>query len=122
MIRESITALAIGQLTFCSPNSAIEESTPSGFTCSDYQIMIDVELNILQECYSDSECDQSLDGIQTDCPQNPPLLSSDISSEYMYELLEEADEYGCTIEIKTNDVCAPSAKAACISGSCAWVE
>ena len=120
MIRESITALAIGQLALCAP--ANEEATPSGFTCSDYQIMIDVELAILQECDSDSDCDQLLDGGYTDCLDNPPLLNKNLSSEYMYELLEEADTYGCSIALKSNDVCDSSAHAACSSGSCSWVK
>ena len=121
MIRESVLIFTIGQFGLCS-SSPTEEPTPSGFTCSDYQIMVDVELKILRECSSNSECDVFLDGIDSDCDEQPPILSNEISSEYMYDLLEEADLYGCSIEIKTNDVCSESAYSSCVSGACAWVD
>ena len=113
--------MTLGHFGFCS-SSLMEEPTPSGFTCSDYQIMADVELKILRECSSDSECDVVLDGIDADCDEQPPILSNLISTNYMYELLEEADLYGCTIELTTDDVCSETAYSSCVSGACAWVE
>ena len=66
MIRNMLIGFAVSHMGFCSSESSTSEQVQqSGFTCSDYQLMVDVEFELLDECSSDDQCEQYLDGM--DC-------------------------------------------------------
>ncbi|MBM76401.1 MAG: hypothetical protein CMK59_13430 [Proteobacteria bacterium] len=77
MLRNLFFSMTIAHLSMCqSGSSEIQNPTPSGFSCSDYQLMIDVELQSLQSCSTTQECSQPLDGFGCGCDSDTPLLNT----------------------------------------------
>ena len=60
MMRDVLAAVAVSSMGMCQSNTPNSEPTPSGLTCHEYQLIIDVELMANQRCNSDDECTQLL--------------------------------------------------------------
>lgn len=103
--------------TMCSTD---ETASGSFFTCSDYQVMIDVELNLADNCQTDSECTQVLSGTGCGCGTDDRIASVYFDTSYFYDLSDEASIAGCNIDFGTDCTCPPNAEPACVSGSCVW--
>ena len=120
MIRNMLIGMAVSHMGFCSSESSTsQQPTASAFTCSEYQIMVDVEFELLDECSSDEQCEQFLDGI--DCGGS--IVSNvNYDPSYLYELYDEAISYGCSISVAAE--CNPyeDATATCNAGYCQWSE
>ena len=68
MASNTTSFLALSLISMCgTPQSSQDEPTATGFSCSDYQIMLDVELKVGQECVVDSDCQQVLTGTGCGC-------------------------------------------------------
>ena len=104
----------------CGGGSAPEPATSTGLTCSDYQIMLKVEMIVGRECVGDAECDQVIEGTGVGCETDDIITSNEYDPSYFYDLLEEAEGEGCTITFETSGECDPMAEPACVSGMCSW--
>ena len=114
------TALALSFAHTCGGGPAPEPVTSTGLSCSDYQIMLEVEMIVGRECMDDSECDQVISGTGIGCETDDIITSSEFDPSWFYDTLEEAEGEGCTITFETPGVCDPHAEPACISGKCTW--
>ena len=101
-------------------SSSSEEPTPSGWTCSEYQIMLDVEVSLAEECNVDSECQQVLSGTGVGCATDDLIANTSYNTNYFYDLYDEAVGYGCSIDFDTSGECDPDAEPACNGGTCGW--
>ncbi len=85
MFRDIFALIAVSQLSMCQ-TAPVEEPTPNGLECSDYQYMIDIELLFVQSCETDSECSQPLDGFGCGCETDFPLLNGEAHSDFIYQM------------------------------------
>ena len=122
MMRDVLAAVAVSSMGMCQSNTPNSEPTPSGLTCHEYQLIIDVELMANQRCNSDDECTQLLDGFGSDCDSDTPVMSAFADPSYIYELVDEAEGHGCTVTVETTGQCWEDAEAVCMSGSCEWIQ
>ena len=122
MVRDIFAAIAISSMSLCQSNPSTSEPTPSGWSCKDYQIIIDVELRMLQDCSDNTECTQLLDGFGSDCESDTPIVNAEADTSYIYDMVEEAEGYGCSIDIATSGFCSEDAEAVCQAGVCGWTE
>ena len=122
MFRDIFAAIAISSMGLCQSSSSPSEPTPSGWTCEDYQLMIDVEFEVLQACSDNAECTQVLDGLGGDCESDTPIVNAEANASYIYDMVEEAEGYGCSIDIATSGFCSEDAEAVCQAGVCGWTE
>ena len=100
--------------------SAPTDSSSSGFfSCADYQLMMDVELELGQACNDDAECTQLAFVALGSCRSDSVIFNEDFDVSYAAELYDEATEAGCTLTLPTSDDCAAT-EAACVRGDCAW--
>ena len=123
MIRNMFFSIAISNMGMCQSESQnAQEPTPSGFSCDDHQLMIDVELYAIQSCTTADECTQQLDGLSCNCETGAPLLNASANPSYLYDLYDEAESYGCSVEIETECTCSELAEPTCSAGMCSWSE
>ena len=94
-------------------------TTSDGLTCGDLQIMIDVEIMVLSECSSSSECDQIIDDTGV-CPTDDVILNIAYDASYLFWMLDEADSIDCELEFDTRGDCSEDAEPMCVMGTCAW--
>jgi len=94
-------------------------TTADGLTCGDLQIMTDVEIMVLSECSSSSECDQIVDDTGV-CPTDDVILNIAYDASYLFWMLDEADSIGCELEFDTRGYCSESAEPMCVMGTCTW--
>ena len=120
----TIAALALALVPVCSSGSAFSGSehtpTASGYSCWDYQKMIDVEVILATECTSNSECSQILYGTGVGCSTDDIIGNYNYDTSYFFDMWDEAVGYGCAIEFDTSGDCSPTASAVCSSGVCGW--
>ena len=117
------TGLGLGlTMQMCGSSSSGTSSTPTstGYSCRDYQIILDVEVLVAEECTTDADCDQVLDGTGCGCPTDDLIVSGDYDSDYFYEMLDEAVAESCSIDFATTCECDPTAKPVCYAGTCEW--
>ena len=100
--------------------STYEAPTSTGLSCRDYQIILDVEVLVAEECVTDSDCDQVLDGTGCGCATDDLIVAADYDSEYFYEMWDQAVGESCEIEFATTCECNPSAQPVCNAGICEW--
>ena len=122
MLRDVLAAVAVSSMGMCQSNPPASEPTPGGFTCEEYQLMIDVELMAIQSCSNTDECTQLLDGFGSGCNSDTPLINASANSSYIYDMVDEAEGYGCNVTVETTGQCWEDAEAVCMSGSCGWTE
>lgn len=117
----TISALALSSaVQMCGGGGAdSSEVTPSGYSCKDYQIIVDVEVLIGRECTAASECAQVAFESEAACESESMLLNSDFDATYLFEMVDEAESYGCALELPLNDDCGAT-EPSCAGGACSW--
>ena len=93
---QAVIALAVS--TCGGTNSSQGNSEGSMSTCRSYQIMIDVELDLADNCQTDSECTEVIYGTGNGCSTDDRIATSSFDTSYLYDLIDEADLEGCTID------------------------
>ena len=104
------------QMGFCSSNNS-SQNDPYSYSCSDYQIMLDVEVGFLQDCSVDTQCEQVLDN--SSCDGGAISSNPNIDPSYFYDLIDEATAAGCDVEIVAE--CGDTESTpTCHHGTCGW--
>ena len=117
---KSIALLTLIQ--FCGNSTpSPEEQLAEGqvFSCSEYQLMLEVEMMVAGECVEDSECDQIVITGDLDCEANSLVATTNFDTIYFYDMYDEALGYGCSIELDMNDDCSLTTTG-CNAGVCGW--
>ena len=107
-------------IQMCGGGASGGAGTSTGFSCDDYQLMLDVEVRIASECDVDEDCQQVLDGTGCGCPTDDLVVNSDFDPTYFFDTWDEALGEACPIEFETTCDCDASAIPRCQSGSCVW--
>lgn len=110
-----------GMIQMCGNSSSNQGNDYSDglFPCSDYQLMIDVELEVGRECSTDTECDQIIFEGDLECESNSLLVNSTYQEEHFTTLYEEALAQGCIINLPLNEDCSAT-QPQCEQGTCVW--
>ena len=101
-------------------SSSSSSSSSNTFSCPTWQKLVDVELDIITECQTDSDCTQVLGGTGCGCATDDLIASSGYDVSYFYDLVDESDREGCTVEFDTTCDCPVSATPVCEWGTCTW--
>lgn len=112
-----ISATTMGS---CNGSSSSSSSSTGTFTCDDYQIMMDVEVDLADDCSTDAECTQVLSGSGCGCSTDDVIANGSFDTTYLYDLWDEADAASCSLDFDTSCDCDASAQPACVSGTCTW--
>ena len=112
------TALVLAQT--CGGSSAPAPTTESGWSCEDYQMMLDVEVRYGSECETDDECTEILDGTGCGCETSNLVMAEGFDSDWFYDTLDEARSYECDIDFDTVCDCDATLEPTCSSGRCTW--
>ena len=107
-------------LLACDPSGSTDEETSTGFTCSDYELMLDVELTLAQECTADSQCGQVMSGTGCGCESDDIVANSSFDTTYYYDLYDEAVAEGCSYAAATSCSCFAATETWCNAGTCDW--
>ena len=102
-----------------SSSSSSDRLSPSGWTCGDLQLMLELEARIGTECFADWQCDEVVPETG-ECPTDDLILNSSYESDSFYDLLSEADAIDCRIDFGTSGDCPDDASPACLGGYCGW--
>ena len=105
-------------LQFCG-SSDYSRETVTGFSCSDYQIMFDVEMEIASECTQDVDCVQLLYLEEGVCASYSVIAHEEYDPTYLFELYDEAILHGCNLVHTINSDCSLNG-VACRQGRCRW--
>jgi len=119
MSQYSQLVLIGGMVQMCGGAPSSEPVGPYGFSCDDYQLMIDVELDIGQGCNTDADCTQDLISGDAACPSNTVVVNDDYNTTYFYDLYDEAIDAGCAIELDINQDCSAT-DLVCWNAQCTW--
>ena len=122
MDSNAISFVALSLISMCgtSSNAPQEEPTATGFSCSDYQLMMTAELSVGQACTLDSDCQQILSGTGCGCESDDLVANNSYNASYFYEFYDEAHAQGCDIDFNTTCDCDAAAEPVCLSGTCGW--
>lgn len=113
-----LTLLAMGQ---CNGSSSSSSSSSTGdFSCDDYQIMMDVEVQLATTCSTSADCTQVLSGTGCGCATDDLIANGNFDTTYLYDLWDEAEDATCSLDFDTTCDCDPYAAPACVSGECTW--
>ena len=109
-------------------SSTPEPATSTGYTCSDYELMLNIEAEMAADCSTDADCDQVLSGTGPEaCETDDFIVAADYDPTWFYDTWEEAENEGCTIEFETPDECNPGATPVCLpvgsypASRCQWL-
>ncbi len=123
MLTSEFAPLAFAAVAVCGGggggSSTDDLRTPSGFTCADVQLMLDVELDAGSECRSDTDCDQIIEGTGV-CPTDDVVLHWAYDADHVFWLLDQGDMTGCDLTFDTAGHCPDDAEPACVFGTCRW--
>ena len=122
MIQAPKSLALLTLIQFCgSSTTSTEEQLADGqvFSCSEYQLMLEVEMMVAGECAEDSECDQIVLNGDQDCEANSLVSTNNFDTDYFYDMYDEAIGYGCSIELDMNDDCSLTTTG-CNAGICGW--
>ena len=108
--------LVVTTLSFCN-NSNNTTPTQTGFSCEEYEIMLDVEAELAQDCTDSSECTQVL--FEDTCESNSLLTNASFDTEYLFDLYEEGTNAGCELALPINTDCSKETPT-CIQSQCRW--
>ena len=113
--------VVMSMISMCDNSSSdADEPTATGFSCNDYQIMLDVEATLAQECTSDAQCQQVLTGTGCGCETDDLIANTSFDTSYFFDLYDEALTQSCSIDFGTSCDCDASAAPICDAGSCRW--
>ena len=113
--------VVITTLSFCNNGQSQAPASSTGFSCDDYEIMMDVEIRLAQSCTEDSECNQILFEGEQICESNSVLGSEYFDSEYLFDLYDEAIAEGCSLTLPMNTDCSNSTPS-CSQSKCVWTQ
>lgn len=120
----TFTLILLSMFSTCNNSSTSSNSsnnpTSTGFSCWDYEIMLDVEVKLAQECTTDSECQQVLTGTGCGCETDDLVANTSFDTSYFFDLYDEALTQNCSIDFGTSCDCDASATPSCYAGSCRW--
>ena len=110
-----------GALQMCGGGGSVPVEDPSTgfFSCADYQLMMDVEMELGRACDADEACTQVAFLSLGSCPSDSVIFHAGFDGTYAAELYDEATEAGCTLELPTSDDCEAT-EATCVRGACTW--
>ena len=91
--------MALALVAVCGGSAPDPGDTPTstGLTCNEYNLMIKVELLVGKRCDYDEECDQIIP-VDDTCPTADRVVSSEYDSSYLFDLIDDAEAEGCTVE------------------------
>ena len=92
----------------------------SFFGCNDYSIMLGVEANLATQCVTDSQCGQVIQGTGCGCMTDNLIANHNFDLSYLYELLDESEAAGCTMNLGTPCDCNGGVVPVCRAGRCVW--
>ena len=121
MTATETAAMSFMLIGLCDGGSSSSDRDPFVITCSEYQLMIDVELEFGQECSLDAQCDQVLTGTGVGCETDDLVVRNDYNATYVYDMIEDAEDAGCTVEFDTTGECPPDGETACVWTRCSWL-
>ena len=114
-------AMAFAAMCGTSAPDPDDAPTCTGFSCNDYNLMIKVEMLIGDDCTVDTECDQIV-SVDDSCPAANRVLNASFDAEYLFDLIEEAEGEGCTVDYRSEPGdCDPDAVPVCNAGNCGWL-
>ena len=122
MLASDLSPFAMTFLAVCgsSPSPYPDDPpTSTGFRCSDYQLMIDVEFNLGRACTLDDECDQVIP-VSDSCTTEDVVLNINFNAVYVLDMIEEAEGVGCLLDYGSRGDCDPDAETYCSFGRCSW--
>lgn len=93
----------------------------NGFSCSDYQLIVELELSAAGECEVDSDCGQVLQDEECVCEYGNAVVRTEYNPSWLYGILDEADVLECTVELGEQCDCDADADMACVEGQCGWL-
>lgn len=108
-------------MCFAEPVHERDSLALSGFSCSDYQLIVELELGAAGECAADTDCGQVLEGEGCDCEGGNAVMRTEYNPSWLYGVLEEAEALECTVDLGERCDCEPNAELACIDGQCGWL-
>ena len=94
--------------------------TSTGIYCEEYELMIQVELDVADDCTTDYDCAQIVSGTGCGCSTDDRIANIGFDTSYVYDWMNEAEGEGCSIDYETTCDCFPSAQPVCWGGSCQW--
>ncbi len=117
-----IPLLVALNVSYCGApgGSSGSSSDPYTFSCSEHSLMLNIEVDALSWCHTDSDCGQVLNGTGVGCSTDDRIANNSSNVSYFYDMLEEAEAAGCSVDFGTSGVCDPSAQPVCNFGECAW--
>jgi hypothetical protein len=119
MFQRSVLIAALA-LTACIDGEESEDVSTGYHTCSEYQLMLDVELKIGQQCSTDSDCDQVLSGTGCGCETDELVVNHIYETRYFHEIHDEALAAGCSPSFGTTCACPTGVTTVCDAGTCDW--
>ena len=123
MLASDLSPMAMVFVAVCGSSAPDPGDVPTstGLTCNEYNLIVKVELMVGDDCSSDSECDQVIP-VDDDCPTADRLVSIEYDTDYVLDLIEEAEGEGCTIEYPGSPGdCDPDSIPVCHVGQCRWM-
>ena len=123
MSASEFSPLGLALVAVCggSTPEPVDTPTSTGFSCSDYNLMIKVELLVGRECVVDEECTQIIP-VDESCRTADRVVRADFDAVYLLDFIEEAEGEGCTVVYpgRRGD-CDPDAEPVCEMGGCTWM-
>lgn len=121
MQSSSSLILILTSLSFCGDTSPSSDTTsPYEFSCDDYQLMLEVELFVGQECSEDEQCQQIILEGDLECEANSIVGNINFDSVHFYNLYDEALAAGCSsIDLQINQDCSAT-ETVCRNATCEW--
>jgi hypothetical protein len=117
-VAQLTTALVLAQT--CGGSSTPDPILGGGFSCSEYQRMLDLDIEYGSTCSTDDECTEILDGTGCGCVTSNLIANSDFDTGWFYETLDEARSYSCDITFDTACDCDESLEPTCSFARCTW--
>jgi len=110
-------------MCFSEPVRDRSSQALDGFSCADYQLIAELELEVAGECEFDSDCGQVLEYGVCDCESGNAVMRNGYNSSWLYGMLEEAELSQCSLELGDRCDCETDANVdlACIDGQCGWL-
>ena len=82
--------------------------------------MLNVEADAGGICTWDMECGQVLTGTGVGCETDDRIANNTTDVTWFFDMLEEAEAAGCSIDFGTTGECNPYATPVCRYGQCGW--
>jgi len=117
-----LSPLGMTFLAMCGGSSAPDiDDTPTstGFSCWEYQRMIEIELDYARVCSLDVQCDQVIP-VEDSCPTAAPVVNIEFDSVWLIEMIEEAEGEGCSLDLGPRGTCDPDSEPVCFFTKCTW--